>query len=60
LFQQRDDMVDKESPRYMRTSLGKHCYTEKGELRYERNIEISGNNKEDVRESLKYLSARLL
>ena len=53
-------MVHKESPRYLKTVLEKYCYTQKGELRYERNMEVVGNDKEDVREAIKYLGARLL
>ena len=52
--------MDKESPNFMRTTLEKRCYRAKGEIRYERNVTVEGSNKEEVKEAINYLGARLL
>jgi hypothetical protein len=52
-------MVDKKSPQYMRTAWEDKCCSGKGEIKYERNLTVVGNDAEDVRRAIEKLRLAL-
>jgi hypothetical protein len=53
-------MMDSESPHYLKAALKKSCCREKGGMAYSRDIEVCGNDMNDVKRTIDLLSGGLL